>query len=70
MQEMQRQGVKDNRIITVDRSEMPRGSGRRLRRGEANYVYHRDRCLRCGTPIQIAQLANRACYFCPVCQPN
>lgn len=67
---MLRKGVKDNRIITVDRSEMPSAKGRRLRRGEANYVYHRDRCLRCGTPIQIAQLANRACYFCPVCQPS
>ena len=67
---MLRKGVKDNRIITVDRSEMPSTKGRRLRRGEANYVYHRDRCLRCATPIQIVSLATRACYFCPVCQPN
>ena len=67
---MLRKGVKDNRIITVDPSEMRLPKGRRLQRGEANYVYHRDICLRCGTPIQIAQLAGRACYYCPVCQPN
>jgi endonuclease-8 len=67
---MLRKGVKDNRIITVDPSDLDVPRGRALRRGEANYVYHRDICLRCGTPIQIVQLAGRACYFCPVCQPN
>lgn len=66
---MLRQGVKDNRIITIDRRELQMPAGR-LRRGETNYVYHRDICLRCGTPIQIAELGGRACYFCPVCQPN
>lgn len=66
---MLRQGVKDNRIITIDRREFGIPSGR-LRRGETNYVYHRDLCLRCGTPIQIVELGGRACYFCPVCQPN
>lgn len=67
---MLRKGVKDNRIITIDRSELKVPKDKPLRRGEANYVYHRDICLRCGTPIQIAQIAGRACYFCPVCQPN
>ena len=71
---MLRQGVKDNRIITIDRDEMEAlGIDKRAlqrRRGEANYVYHRDRCLRCGTPIQTVELAGRACYFCPVCQPR
>ena len=66
---MLKQGVKDNRIITVDRREfdLPKG---RLRRGDANYVYHRDRCLRCATPIQTADLGGRPCYYCPVCQPH
>ncbi|MEO6122101.1 MAG: DNA-formamidopyrimidine glycosylase family protein, partial [Ilumatobacteraceae bacterium] len=67
---MLRKGVKDNRIITVDPSELSIPRSGRVRRGDANYVYHRDICLRCGTPIQIAQLAGRACYFCPICQPN
>ena len=66
---MLRKGVKDNRIVTVDRREVavPRG---RVRRGEATYVYHRDRCLRCASVIQTVDLAGRACYFCPTCQPR
>jgi endonuclease-8 len=67
---MLRKGVKDNRIITVDRRLVELPTGRRLRRGEATYVYHRDRCLRCDTPVQVVKLAGRACYFCPTCQPS
>jgi endonuclease-8 len=65
---MLRQGVKENRIVTVDRrlTPVPRG---KLRRGEATYVYHRDVCLRCGTPIRTVDLGGRPCYFCPHCQP-
>ncbi len=66
---MLRQGVKDNRIITVDRRELDLPSGR-LRRGEATYVYHRDRCLRCTTPILTVELGGRPCYYCPICQPR
>lgn len=66
---MLRQGVKDNRIVTVDRRELELPKGRRLRRGESTYVYHRDRCLRCGTAILTVDLAGRPCYFCPTCQP-
>lgn len=65
---MLRKGVRNNRIVTVDRSRLALRTGQPLRRGEGTYVYHRDLCLRCGTPIQIAQLAGRPCYFCPVCQ--
>ncbi len=67
---MLRKGVKDNRIITVDRSELTLPKGGRVRRGDATYVYHRDICLRCATPIQTVQLGGRSCYFCPICQPN
>ena len=66
---MLRQGVKDNRIITVDRRELDLPKGR-IRRGEATYVYHRDRCLRCSTPIQTVELGGRPCYYCPTCQPR
>ncbi len=65
---MLRKGVRDNRIVTIDRRLLPRD--RRLRRGDATFVYHRDRCLRCATPIQTVQLAGRPCYFCPTCQPG
>ncbi len=63
------QGVKDNRIVTVDRNELDLPKGRRIRRGEATYAYKRDRCLRCSTPISSVELAGRPCYFCPTCQP-
>jgi endonuclease VIII len=67
---MLRQGVKDNRIITVERSELDLPKGRRIRRGEATYVYHRHTCLRCGSAVQTVTLGGRPCYFCPVCQPR
>jgi endonuclease-8 len=66
---MLRQGVKDNRIITIDRREFPVKMGHH-RRGETTYVYHRDICLRCGTPVQTVELGGRACYYCPTCQPR
>jgi len=67
---MLRKGVKDDRIITVDRRLVALPKDRKLRRGEATYVYHRDRCLRCDTVVQSVELAGRACYFCPTCQPS
>ena len=70
MTAMLRKGVKENRIITVDPRDLDLPKGRRLRRGEATYVYHRDRCLRCGTVVQTVALAGRPCYFCPTCQPH
>jgi len=65
---MLRQGVKDNRIITIDRHEFPVKKGRH-RRGDNTYVYHREVCLRCGTHVQTVELGGLNCYFCPVCQP-
>jgi endonuclease-8 len=66
---MLRQGVKDNRIITIDRREfgVPKGTARR---GDTTYVYHRDICLRCGTPVRTIELGGRDCYYCPTCQPR
>jgi formamidopyrimidine-DNA glycosylase len=66
---MLKQGVKDNRIITIDRKEfpVPKGTGRR---GDTTYVYHRDICLRCATPVRTVELAGRDCYYCPTCQPR
>jgi endonuclease-8 len=64
---MLRQGVKDNRIITIDRNEFPVPRGKH-RRGDTTYVYHRDICLRCGTPVLTVELGGRPCYYCPTCQ--
>ncbi|MGZ4767434.1 MAG: zinc finger domain-containing protein [Ilumatobacteraceae bacterium] len=33
-------------------------------------MYHRDLCLRCGTPIRTIDLGGRPCYYCPACQPD
>jgi endonuclease VIII len=59
---MLRAGVRSNRIVTVRRDE-------RTDRGNT-YVYKRDRCLRCTTPIEPLRVANRTCYHCPTCQPR
>jgi formamidopyrimidine-DNA glycosylase len=66
---MLHQGVVDDRIITIDRHEFDVPVGK-TRRGETTYVYHRDVCLRCGTPIRTVELGGRPCYFCPTCQPR
>ncbi len=66
---MLRQGVADDRIITLDRDEFDVLNGT-TRRGETTYVYHRDLCLRCGAPILTVDLGGRPCYYCPVCQPD
>jgi endonuclease-8 len=66
---MLQQGMAENRIITLDRDryDIPVG---RTRRGDTTYVYHRDLCLRCGSPIRTVELGGRPCYFCPTCQPD
>jgi endonuclease-8 len=66
---MLRRGVAENRIVTVDRDEFDVPAAPR-RRGETTYVYHRDVCLRCGTPIHTVELGGRPCYYCPTCQPS
>lgn len=66
---MLRQGVKDNRIVTIDRRRFPIPKGN-ARRGDTTYVYHRDLCLICDTPVLTVKLAGRDCYFCPTCQPS
>jgi endonuclease-8 len=63
-----RAGVRANRIVTVDRDEIGWPKGRRIPRREATYVYRREHCVRCGTPIATAEIANRTCYFCPTDQ--
>jgi endonuclease-8 len=67
---MLRAGVKANRIVTVDRSDIGWPRGRRIPRAEATYVYQRDVCVRCGTGISTLEVANRTCYFCPTDQPR
>ncbi len=65
--QMLHQGVAADRIVTLDRDlfDVPTGV---TRRGETTYVYHRDMCLRCGSPILTVDLGGRPCYYCPVDQ--
>lgn len=67
VQAMLRQGVKDNRIVTVDPKEV--GLARsKITRPNATYVYKRDACRRCGTPISRWDMGGRTCYACARCQ--
>jgi endonuclease VIII len=67
---MLKQGVKDKRIITVADDELDVfGTPRKKLRGkEAVYVYKRDHCIRCETPIDRWDMAGRWAYACPSCQ--
>lgn len=67
-QGMLRDGVKAGRILTVPREESGVPPGKRIPRAEATFAYKRDTCLRCGTEIQQADMANRTVYWCPICQ--
>ena len=66
--QMLRRGFAEDRIVTLDREEFDVSTGL-ARRGDTTYVYHRDICLRCGSPILTVELGGRACYYCPVDQP-
>ncbi|MCC5948784.1 MAG: hypothetical protein JJT89_10040 [Nitriliruptoraceae bacterium] len=64
-----RRGVRERRIITVDPDEIgvPR---HRMTREDATYVYKRETCKRCETPIRRWDLAGRWAYACETCQPR
>jgi len=64
-----RLGVRRNRIVTVDPAELGVPPSR-VRRADATYVYHRDRCGRCGTPTEVVALAGRRTWACPAEQPR
>jgi endonuclease-8 len=61
-------GFDEDRIVTLDIAEFDVPTGL-ARRGDTTYVYHRDICLLCGSPIHTVDLGGRACYYCPVDQP-
>jgi endonuclease VIII len=63
-------GVRRNRIVTVDRAELAVLTGTTRPRARTTYVYRRAECLRCGTPIERWAMANRWAYACPRCQPR
>lgn len=66
--EMLQAGVKSGRIVTVDPVEVGKPRSK-MRRGERTYVYRRETCLRCETPVAKTALAARNMFTCPTCQP-
>lgn len=62
-------GVRLGRIVTTDPDEVGRPRSR-MRSEDRLYVYHREVCRRCGTPIATLVLGGRPIWFCPTCQPS
>lgn len=63
-------GVKVGRIITTESEDRPGIALEDAWPEHANYVYHRQGtdCYRCGTTVQVAEVAARKLYWCPGCQ--
>lgn len=64
-----RLGVRRNRIITMDPTEIGKPLST-LERGEGRYVYKQSHCGRCGTELDIYELAGRTTWSCSRCQPR
>ena len=61
-------GVRLGRIVTTDPAEV--GVSRaRMSDHDRLYVYHREMCRLCGTPIGTLDLGGRPIWFCPHHQP-
>lgn len=67
--ELLRLGVRMGRIVTTDPDEIGRPRSR-MRAQDRLYVYHRDRCRRCGTELSVLALGGRPIWCCPTCQPR
>lgn len=67
-----RRGMRWNRIVTVSSDDVGQRVTHRLDREDALYAYHRgdEPCRRCGTPIEVTDIAGRSIWFCPTCQPQ
>lgn len=68
LRSMLRTGVKYNRIITADASELGTTPGR-LKRGERLRIYKKELCPSCESPIRRWTLAARTVFACEECQP-
>jgi endonuclease VIII len=68
---LMRAGVRAGHIVTTERADRERRSGR-PRREDRFYVYRRQGlpCRRCGTEVRTAVMAARNLFWCPVCQPG
>lgn len=62
-------GKRYNSIIIADPKDVGKPRSR-MNRTERLLVYKKTDCTKCGAPVEIAKLAARKLYFCPVCQPE
>ena len=69
LRELMRRGARAGRIATVDPRETPHPGSLRGPR-DAFYVYQREICRRCGSPLQEFPLSGRRMWACPVDQPR
>jgi endonuclease-8 len=64
-----RLGVRRNKIVTVRPEELSRPASRTPMH-DAVYVYRRETCRRCGSPLEEWVMAARRIWRCPICQPR
>jgi endonuclease-8 len=69
LRELMRRGARAGRISTVDPRETPHPGSLRGPR-DAFYVYQREVCRRCGSPLKEFPLSGRRMWACPVDQPR
>jgi formamidopyrimidine-DNA glycosylase len=60
-------GVRRNRIVTRRPDELTR-SAPKAKPEDALYVYKREHCRWCGSPLDVLTLAGRRTWACPVHQ--
>jgi endonuclease VIII len=66
---MLRQGVEEQRIVTVHPAERTNGAQGEVPLEDAFYVYKQHHCRRCGSAIRAWRLGTRPVYACERCQP-
>jgi endonuclease-8 len=61
-------------LLTRNKNRPEQSTSGELGRGRQHWVFHRQRCLRCGTRVRVADqgagVYARASYWCPRCQPG
>jgi endonuclease VIII len=62
-----RVAAEEGRIITRRPAGVPAADIDEI---EGRFVYKRERCGRCGSPLERLEIADRAINACPVCQPR
>ena len=65
--DLMRQSLEDGRIISAP---LPAAQRATVAEADGRMVYKQTACRACGTPVETWDLAGRAAYACPACQPR